>query len=73
MRQSNSKQPRCVTIVQGGSSLVDAGSTQQYDMHQLSACLKPTPMAENKIVHDRFHVMQLANMAVDKLHVVVDF
>lgn len=25
------------------------------------------PLAENKIVHDRFHVMQLANKAVDKV------
>ena len=30
------------------------------------------PLAETKIVHDRFHVMQMATRAVDKLHVVVD-
>ena len=33
----------------------------------VKATKETIPLAENKIVHDRFHVMQLATKAVDKV------
>ncbi len=31
------------------------------------AAKETIPLAENKIVHDRFHIMKMANEAVDKI------
>jgi transposase len=46
-------------------------SVEAVAMDMSAAYVKATkqtiPLAENKIVHDRFHVMQLANKAVDKV------
>jgi transposase len=46
-------------------------SVEAIAMDMSAAYVKATkqviPLAENKIVHDRFHVMQLANKAVDKI------
>ena len=46
-------------------------SVEAIAMDMSSAYVKATkeviPLAENKIVHDRFHVMQLASRAVDKV------